>query len=60
MNMIDILISFLIGVLVGNFFGMLLTGLCVAAGENKNYESEIYEQERFLKKENNINSKEGI
>lgn len=55
--MIDILISFLIGLFVGLPIGMILTGLCVAS-KNSICDSNNFDNNQSMSKENNINNKE--
>lgn len=57
--MIDILISFLIGLFVGFPIGMILTGLCVAS-KNDIYDSNNFDNNQSMSKENNINNKEDV
>lgn len=57
--MIDILISFLIGLFIGLPIGMILTGLCVAS-KNDIYDSNNSDNNQSMSKENNINNTEDI
>lgn len=58
--MIDVIVIFLVGIFVGGFCGMLLTGLCVASGNNRDndLDSNDFDDKQSLKRENNINKED--